>query len=93
MGFGDDMLHFNGLGERITDAMNNNPTPTAEDKERYYEIVRWAAERGMALTMHWGPDGTVEHLLDIFERVNREVPHRAAALVDCAPERCVARPR
>ena len=54
--------------------MNNNPEPTAEHKERYYEIVRWAAERGMAITMHWGPDGTVEHLLGIFERVNREVP-------------------
>ena len=74
MGFGDDRLHFNGLGERITYAMNNNPEPTAEHKERYYEIVRWAAERGMAITMHWGPDGTIEHLLGIFERVNREVP-------------------
>jgi len=74
MGFGDDRLHFNGLGERITFAMNNNPEPTAENKERYYEIVRWAAERGMTITMHWGPDETVPHLLEIFERVNREVP-------------------
>jgi predicted amidohydrolase YtcJ len=74
MGFGDDRLHFNGLGERITYAMNNNPEPTAEHKERYYEIVRWAAERGMTITMHWGPDVTVPHLLEIFERVNREVP-------------------
>jgi predicted amidohydrolase YtcJ len=74
MGFGDDKLKFNGLGERITFAMNNNPEPTAEHKERYYEIVRWAAERGMSLTMHWGPDNTVDHLLGVFERVNREVP-------------------
>ena len=74
MGFGDERLHFNGLGERITHAMNNNPSPTDEDKQRYYEIVRWAAERGMTITMHWGPDSTVQHLLDIFERVNREVP-------------------
>ena len=74
MGFGDDRLHFNGLGERITFAMNNNPEPTAENKERYYEIVRWAAERGMSITMHWGPDGTVPHLLEIFERVNAQVP-------------------
>jgi predicted amidohydrolase YtcJ len=74
MGFGDDRLHFNGLGERITYAMNNNPEPTAEHKERYYEIVRWAADRGMTITMHWGPDETVPHLLDIFERVNAEVP-------------------
>jgi predicted amidohydrolase YtcJ len=74
MGFGDDRLHFNGLGERITFAMNNNPEPTAEHKERYYEIVRWAAERGMTITMHWGPDETVPHLLEIFERVNAQVP-------------------
>lgn len=74
MGFGDSLLKFNGLGERVTHAMNNNPEPTAEHKERYYEIVRWAAERGLSVTMHWGPDGTVDHLLDIFERVNREVP-------------------
>lgn len=74
MGFGDALLEFNGLGERITYAMNNNPEPTAEHKERYYEIARWAAERGMAITMHWGPDATVDHLLDIFERVDRDVP-------------------
>jgi predicted amidohydrolase YtcJ len=74
MGFGDDMLRFNGLGERITFAMNNNPEPTAEHKERYYEIVRWAAERGFGVTMHWGPNATVDHLLGIFERVDRDVP-------------------
>ncbi len=74
MGFGDEMLHFNGLGERITVAMNNNPKPSDSEKEKYYDIVKWAAERGMTLTMHWGPDATVDQLLTIFERVNREVP-------------------
>ena len=74
MGFGDEYLKFNGIGERITLAMNNNPAPSDADKERYYEIAKWAAERGLALTMHWGPDATVDHLLGIFERVNRDVP-------------------
>jgi predicted amidohydrolase YtcJ len=74
MGFGDEYLRFNGLGERITLAMNNNPAPSDAEKDRYYEIVKWAADRGMTITMHWGPDSTVHHLLDIFERVNREVP-------------------
>ncbi len=74
MGFGDDMLHFNGLGERITVAMNNNPEPTATQKQHYYEVVKWAADRGMTLTMHWGPDSTVDHLLTIFEQVNRVTP-------------------
>jgi hypothetical protein len=74
MGFGDELLRFNGLGERITLAMNNNPAPSDADKARYYDVVRWAAERGMTITMHWGPNNTVHHLLDIFEQVNRDVP-------------------
>jgi predicted amidohydrolase YtcJ len=74
IGFGDDMLRFNGLGERITAAMNNNNRPSESDKDQYYQIVKWAAERGMALTMHWGQDASVDHLLTIFERVNKEVP-------------------
>jgi predicted amidohydrolase YtcJ len=54
--------------------MNNNPSPTADDVARYEEIARWAAERGLGLTMHWGSDATVGQLLDIFQRVNRDVP-------------------
>jgi predicted amidohydrolase YtcJ len=73
-GFGDDMLRFGGLGERITAAMNNNNRPTDAEKEAYYDIVRWAAGRGMTLTMHWNNDASAGQLLDIFERVNREVP-------------------
>ena len=38
MGFGDDMLRFNGIGKRITAAMNNNDRPT-EAKRR--SITRW----------------------------------------------------
>ena len=74
MGFGDDMLKFNGLGERITAAMNNNNRPSATDKEKYAQIAKWAAERGMSLTMHWANDASVGQLLDIFESVNKEVP-------------------
>jgi hypothetical protein len=73
-GFGDDMLRFGGLGERITAAMNNNNRPTDAEKEKYYEIVRWAAGRGMTVTMHWNNDASAGQLLDIFERVNRETP-------------------
>jgi predicted amidohydrolase YtcJ len=74
MGSGDDMLRFNGLGERITVAMNNNNAPSQDDKDAYYRIVRWAAERKMSLTMHWNGDASVDHLLSIFERVNSEIP-------------------
>ncbi len=74
MGFGDRMLRFNGIGERITWAMNNNNNPTQAERESYYEIVRWAAQRGMAVTMHWPRNDSAGILLDIFERVNRDVP-------------------
>jgi len=74
-GFGDDMLHFNGIGERITWKMNGiNGIPPAADKEKYYEIVRWAAQRGLTVTMHWNTDANVDQLLGIWERVNSEFP-------------------
>ena len=74
MGFGDDMLRFNGLGERITWAMNNNDHPSDTDKERYSQILVWAASRGMSVTMHWNNDESADQLLGMWERVNREVP-------------------
>lgn len=95
MGFGDDMLRFNGIGERITFAMYNNDRPTDADKERFYEIALWAARRGMALTIHWGRDASVDHLLTVFERVNREVPiaslRWSIAHLDDASERTLNR--
>jgi len=75
MGFGDAMLRFNGLGERITWAMNAiNGEASDADHESYYQIVRWAAQHGMTVTMHWGSDKNVNQLLTIWERVNREFP-------------------
>ncbi len=74
MGFGDEMLKFNGIGERITWEMNDNDNPNQAQKDRYYEIIKWAAERGMALTMHWSRDASVNELLTLFEKLNREVP-------------------
>ncbi|MGH6683713.1 MAG: amidohydrolase family protein, partial [Pseudolabrys sp.] len=75
MGFGDDRLRFNGLGERITFAMNAiNGEASDADHEKYYQIVRWAAQHGLTVTMHWGSDKNVDQLLTIWERVNREFP-------------------
>jgi predicted amidohydrolase YtcJ len=74
MSFGDDMLRFNGLGERITAAMNNNDRPTATDQEKYYQIAKWAASQGLTLTMHWNRDASVGQLLSIFEQVNQDIP-------------------
>jgi predicted amidohydrolase YtcJ len=74
MGFGDAMLRFNGIGERVTWGMYNNDAPTDEEKNQLYVAAKWAAERGMALTQHWNNDRSVHHLLEVLERVNREIP-------------------
>jgi len=74
MGMGDDMLRFNGIGERVTFGMYNNKAPKPQDLEEFYQIARWAAQNGMTLTQHWHEDETVDHLLDVFARVNRETP-------------------
>jgi predicted amidohydrolase YtcJ len=74
MGFGDNMLKFNGIGERITFDMNNNDRPNQSQKDQYYRIIKWAAEQGMTLTMHWNRDASVDELLPLFEKLNKEVP-------------------
>ena len=74
MGFGDDSLRFNGIGESVTAGMYNNDNPSEADTAQFYEVVKWAAERRMTVTVHWNNDRTVGHLLDVFDRVNREMP-------------------
>jgi predicted amidohydrolase YtcJ len=74
MGTGDDLLRFNGIGECVTWGMYNNENPTDADKEQFFRVALWAATQGMTLTVHWNNDRSVHHLLDVLERVNREVP-------------------
>jgi len=74
MGFGDDWLRFNGIGENVTWGLYNNDTPTDAQKQQYYELAKWAALRGMTLTQHWNNNKSVHHLLDVIERVSKEVP-------------------
>jgi predicted amidohydrolase YtcJ len=67
MGTGDDLLRFNGIGERVTWGLYNNDAPTDAQTKEFYRVARWAADRGVALTVHWNNDKSVHHLLDIFE--------------------------
>ena len=87
MGFGDDWLRFNGIGENVAWGMYNNDNPTEAQKEQLYQIYKWAASQRMTVTQHWNPNRSVHHLLDVIERVNRETPDRAVALVDRASQR------
>jgi predicted amidohydrolase YtcJ len=72
MGTGDDMLRFNGIGECVTWDMYNNDTPSEAQKEAFYRVARWAAAQGMTVTVHWNNNRSVHHLLDVFERLDRE---------------------
>jgi predicted amidohydrolase YtcJ len=74
MGFGDDMLRFNGIGENVAWGMYNNDNPTDAQKEQLYQIYKWAASQRMTVTQHWNPNRSVPHLLDVIERVDREIP-------------------
>ena len=74
MGFGDDMMHFNGIGEQVVWAINNVVDPKPEDLERFYEIAKWAAGRGYGLTLHVATDAAANAIIGVFERVNREIP-------------------
>jgi predicted amidohydrolase YtcJ len=74
MGFGDDWLRFNGIGENVTWGMYNNETPTEADKERLVETLRWAVGRGLTATFHWHNNRSIHHLLEVLERVDAETP-------------------
>ena len=74
MGTGDDWLRFNGIGEVVTFGMYNNETPSEADKDEFYRVARWAAAQGLSLTVHWNNEASAHHLLDVLERVNREIP-------------------
>jgi predicted amidohydrolase YtcJ len=74
MGFGDEWLRFNGIGENVTWGMYNNDTPTPEHKEQLYRALRWAVSRRMTATFHWHNQRSVHHLLEVLERVNADTP-------------------
>ncbi len=87
----DGLITFNGIGECVTWGMYNNDRPTPQQKEDYYKVALWAAQQGHMLTQHWPSNASVHHLLDVFERVNREVPlaplrWSIAHLHDATPE-------
>lgn len=74
MGFGDDWLRFNGIGENVTWGMYNNDTPSEAQKDQLAETLRWAVARSMTATFHWHNQRSVGHLLEVLERVNAETP-------------------
>src|SRR6267154_3819502 len=75
-GFGNDMLHFNGLGEILIWADWTDGDITPDGKAKLYDLLRWAAGKGYTIQLHWNPERTVHDLLDVIEAVNDEYPVR-----------------
>jgi predicted amidohydrolase YtcJ len=74
MGLGDDWLRFNGIGENVFWGAYNVDAPDDAARERFVEILRWAAQNRMSVNVHWQNDKSVAVALDAFERVNSEIP-------------------
>ena len=70
---GDDWVRFIGIGEGITKSMRDNPAPTRQVQDAFYDAIRWAAQKELSVSLHWIDSATVGPVLDLFERVNREV--------------------
>jgi predicted amidohydrolase YtcJ len=76
LGFGDDMLHFNGPGEILIWADWTDGDIAPDGKAKLAEMLRWAASKGYTIQLHWNPDRTVHDLLDVVEDINRDYPVR-----------------
>ena len=80
-GDGDTMLRHNGAGEMLVysaadfeDFLEPRPDLAATMEEELYRVVRLLAEKRWPFRLHATYDQTITRALDVFERVNREVP-------------------
>jgi predicted amidohydrolase YtcJ len=74
MGFGDDWLRFNGIGENVAWGFYNNDRPNDAQRDQLLRVLRFAVSRGLTATFHWHNDTAVHHLLEELEQVNAETP-------------------
>ena len=78
--FGDEKLHFAGLGEIVVFGMNDGTrlapgfTPSADAENRFYDIASWAAQRGYLLEIHAYTDDAANRILDVLEKVAKRHP-------------------
>jgi hypothetical protein len=80
-GQGDAMYHHNGAGEMLVysaadfeDFLQPRPDMPATMEDELYPVVRLLAEKRWPFRLHATYDQTIGRALDVYERVNREVP-------------------
>jgi predicted amidohydrolase YtcJ len=78
MGFGDEWLKTNGLGEQLLGAVQDNIAPTFPLKqdglEEYQKLVTEAAKNHWSIQQHTTLGTTAKAYLDIYEAVDRQYP-------------------
>jgi predicted amidohydrolase YtcJ len=94
--WGDDRLRILGFGENLIwrawdgDSFTPRPVPIPpEALAQVEQVVREVAARGFRVHIHATKDASARLLLDILERVNRDVPLRRPVLAhieDATPE-------
>lgn len=83
-GHGDAMYQHNGAGEMLVysaadfeNFLEPRPELPASMEEDLYPVVRLLAEHRWPFRLHATYDQSIARALDVFERVNREVPFDA----------------
>ena len=61
---------WNGIGENVTWGMYNNEKPSVEQQQELQEVLNWANDHQLTVTLHWNNNQSVGYLLDVIERVN-----------------------
>ncbi len=80
-GDGDDMLRMNGAGEMLVfsaadfeDFLEPRPELAGKLEPELESVVRFLAEHRWPFRLHATYDQSISRFLDVFERVNRDVP-------------------
>ncbi len=80
MNFGDDWLHFRGIGESLTRGIYDGSTvglpynPSDKDRAEFCAVAKWAAEQDLNVHQHAASDKAASMILDCFEAVNKVMP-------------------
>jgi predicted amidohydrolase YtcJ len=81
-GTGDDYYRMNGAGEMLVfsaadfeDFLEPRPDLAASMEDELYKVVRLLVENRWPYRLHATYDESIKRFLDVFERVNREVPY------------------
>jgi len=78
MGFGDDWLRFNGIGENVTGPLQHD-NPSDAQKERSTKCCAGRIARHDRDFSTGTNDRPVHHLLEVLARVNAETPSQSCA--------------